>query len=160
MVTALFAIVPKLSIFMALLNIVNPIFAVHIENQGLGLPYEESSGLLNINEVGLNISNILIGSALLSIIIGSLGAINQMKLKRLLAYSAISHVGFILLGIIPGTFGGLQAILIYFVIYIIMSLSSFSFIFMAFNIIKITSRNLRTSYLDTSSTDPDVKRAE
>lgn len=43
-------------------------------------------------------SNIIIGFSLLSIIIGTLGALNQSKLKRLFAYSGISHMGFIVLG--------------------------------------------------------------
>jgi NADH-quinone oxidoreductase subunit N len=42
----------------------------------------------------LVINNIVMYSAILSILIGTLGALYQTKLKRLLAYSAISHVGF------------------------------------------------------------------
>jgi len=42
----------------------------------------------------LIINNILMYSGVLSILIGTLGALYQTKLKRLLAYSAISHVGF------------------------------------------------------------------
>jgi NADH-quinone oxidoreductase subunit N len=38
-------------------------------------------------------------SAGLSIIIGTFGALNQIKLKRLMAYSAISHMGFIFIGL-------------------------------------------------------------
>jgi NADH-quinone oxidoreductase subunit N len=43
-------------------------------------------------------NQILLYSAAFSIIIGTLGALYQSKMKRLLAYSAISHVGFLLLG--------------------------------------------------------------
>nr|WOE90992.1 NADH dehydrogenase subunit 2 [Zygocanna sp. MKL-2023] len=43
-------------------------------------------------------SNMLLTFSLLSIIVGSLGALNQSKIKRLLGYSGISHIGFILLG--------------------------------------------------------------
>ena len=43
-------------------------------------------------------SNLLLFCSLLSITIGTLGALNQSKLKRLLAYSGISHMGFIILG--------------------------------------------------------------
>lgn len=43
-------------------------------------------------------SNLIISFCLISIAIGTLGALNQTKLKRLLAYSGISHIGFIMLG--------------------------------------------------------------
>jgi NADH-quinone oxidoreductase subunit N len=46
---------------------------------------------------------ILLYAAILSIVIGTLGALYQTKLKRLLAYSAISHVGFLLLGFVSFT---------------------------------------------------------
>ena len=57
-----------------------------------------------------------------SIIIGSLGGLNQTKIKRLLAYSSISHLGFTILGL--NLFGviGLDLVLVYFLIYIITSL--------------------------------------
>lgn len=43
-------------------------------------------------------TNLLLTLSLLSIVIGTLGALNQTKLKRLLAYSGVSHMGFIILG--------------------------------------------------------------
>lgn len=72
-----------------------------------------------------NLQGLLIISALLSLIVGSLGALNQSKLKRLLAYSAINHTGFILIGVATGTLSGIIATLIYFIIYILMTLISF-----------------------------------
>jgi len=69
---------------------------------------------------------LLIG--LISIIVGSLGAINQTKIKRMLAYSGIGHVGFMLIGIGIGTIGGIQATMVYMIIYIIMTLNSFSIV--------------------------------
>lgn len=41
-------------------------------------------------------------------------------------------MGFILLGVLPGTLNGLQATFIYFIIYIIMSLNTFAFLFIAY----------------------------
>jgi NADH-quinone oxidoreductase subunit N len=67
-------------------------------------------------------------SAALSIVVGTLGALNQFKLKRLMAYSAISHIGFILIGLSTVSLNGLIATLIYFILYIIMSLLTFSII--------------------------------
>ena len=54
-----------------------------------------------------------------SIIIGSLGALNQTKLKRLLAYSGISHMGFILLGLIMISSQGYEASFFYLFVYVI-----------------------------------------
>jgi NADH-quinone oxidoreductase subunit N len=70
---------------------------------------------------------------MLSVIIGSLGALNQTKIKRLLAYSAIGHMGFMLLGLAPATINSLQASLVYIILYIIMSLNTFAFVLIYFN---------------------------
>ena len=66
-------------------------------------------------------------------IVGSIAALNQAKIKRVLAYSAISHVGFILIGIIPLTDLSIQATSIYILLYIIMSINTFTIILNASN---------------------------
>ncbi|MFB0611523.1 NADH-quinone oxidoreductase subunit NuoN [Aurantiacibacter poecillastricola] len=68
---------------------------------------------------------IVIFAALLSIVIGALGAIGQDNVKRLLAYSSINNVGFILIGLAAGTVGGASAMMVYLVIYVVMTLGSF-----------------------------------
>lgn len=68
---------------------------------------------------------IVIFSALASIIVGALGAIGQANLKRLLAYSAINNVGFILIGLATGTQEGADAMLVYLAFYVAMTLGSF-----------------------------------
>lgn len=68
---------------------------------------------------------IVIFAALASIILGALGAIGQSNLKRLLAYSSINNVGFILIGLAAATAGGVSAMLVYLAIYVAMSLGSF-----------------------------------
>ncbi|BDI61218.1 NADH-quinone oxidoreductase subunit NuoN [Qipengyuania nanhaisediminis] len=68
---------------------------------------------------------IIMFAALASIVFGALGAIGQENLKRLLAYSSINNVGFILLGLAVGTAGGVSAMLVYLFIYVVMSLGSF-----------------------------------
>ena len=74
------------------------------------------------------ITNIILICAIISIIYGSIAALNQTKIMRLIAYSGISHMGFILFGLSIGSFEGLQASLIYMIIYIIMSICTFSII--------------------------------
>ena len=68
---------------------------------------------------------IVIFIALLSIVIGALGAIGQDNIKRLLAYSSISNVGFILIGLAAATAAGASAMLVYLFIYVAMSLGAF-----------------------------------
>lgn len=72
--------------------------------------------------------NVVLVCALLSIIYGSVGALNQTKIKRLLAYSGIGHMGFTLFGVAIGSFESIQASLIYMIVYVIMSVCSFSII--------------------------------
>lgn len=62
-------------------------------------------------------------TALLSMLIGSLAALQQKKIKRLLAYSSISHVGFILIGFTSNMLNNIPYILLYIIIYIIMSIN-------------------------------------
>jgi NADH-quinone oxidoreductase subunit N len=66
--------------------------------------------------------------AVLSLAIGNVVAIAQTNIKRMLAYSTISHVGFILLGILAGTSQGYQAALYYTITYVVMSLGGFGMI--------------------------------
>jgi len=72
--------------------------------------------------------DMLVVVALLSMAIGNVVAIAQTNLKRMLAYSTISHVGFILLGILTGTSEGYQAALYYTVTYVIMAIGGFGMI--------------------------------
>jgi NADH-quinone oxidoreductase subunit N len=70
----------------------------------------------------------LIVISILSMAVGSIVAIAQTNLKRMLAYSTISHVGFILLGILAGTAAGYQAAMFYTLTYVIMSTAGFGMI--------------------------------
>jgi NADH-quinone oxidoreductase subunit N len=63
--------------------------------------------------------------AILSIGLGSLVALMQTNIKRLLAYSTISHIGFILLGFITGVVEGYGAAVFYVLAYVLMSLTAF-----------------------------------
>jgi NADH-quinone oxidoreductase subunit N len=66
--------------------------------------------------------------AVLSLLVGNVVAIAQTNIKRMLAYSTISHVGFILLGILAGTSAGYQAALYYTITYVIMSVGAFGMV--------------------------------
>lgn len=68
---------------------------------------------------------IVIFAALASIVVGALGAIGQTNIKRLLAYSSINNVGFILVGLAAATPDGASAMLVYLAIYVAMTIGSF-----------------------------------
>jgi len=63
--------------------------------------------------------------AVLTMTIGNLAAISQTNIKRLLAYSSISHAGYMLLGLIAGNDTGIQGILVYVLVYAFMNLGAF-----------------------------------
>ena len=64
----------------------------------------------------------------LSLIIGNVVAIAQSNIKRMLAYSTISHVGFILMGFVAGTEDGLQAAMFYTLVYSLMAAAAFGMV--------------------------------
>ena len=100
-VTAFFAIVPKIAFIGILIRF---IFDILID-------------------ISFFFENLFLISALLSMFIGTLASLQQKKLKRLLAYSSISHVGFILIGFTSNLVDSIPYILLYIIIYIIMSVN-------------------------------------
>lgn len=70
----------------------------------------------------------LVMLAVLSLGIGNVVAIAQTNIKRMLAYSTISHVGFLLLGILAGTNDGYSAAMFYTVTYAVMATGSFGIV--------------------------------
>ena len=68
---------------------------------------------------------IVIFAALLSIVIGALGAIGQANIKRLMAYSSINNVGFILIGLAAATPAGASGMLVYLAIYVATTIAGF-----------------------------------
>jgi len=105
-VTMVFAIVPKIAIFCLFLNLGINFFFVTL----------------------FTWKQLLIVSSILSVTIGTLGALYQVKLKRLLAYSAISNIGFMLLGFSNLSIDGIFAMSFYIIVYMIISLNLFSII--------------------------------
>lgn len=105
-ITAIFAILPKIAIFTIFLKIYYQF-------------YDYVCDLL------LGGKSFLLVLFFFTIVIGSLGAIYQTKIKRLLAYSAISHVGFLGIASILGTMSGLFSFFFYILVYILLNLSFF-----------------------------------
>ena len=68
---------------------------------------------------------IIIFLALASIILGAVGAIGQKNIKRLLAYSSINNVGFMLIGLAAGTQQGVEGVLTYLLVYMLTTLGAF-----------------------------------
>ncbi len=71
------------------------------------------------------VSLFLMGLAALSITVGSIVALSQTDMKRLLAYSSIAHAGYALLGLIAGTPAGASATMTYVFFYVFMTLGTF-----------------------------------
>jgi NADH-quinone oxidoreductase subunit N len=69
--------------------------------------------------------------AVLTLIVGNVVAIVQSNLKRMLAYSTIGHVGFIVLGFVAGTPSGYTAALYYMLVYVLVALGAFGVILLA-----------------------------
>ncbi len=107
-VTLFLATVPKLAAFAMLMRLLV---------DGLGPLHDQWQGMLII-------------LAVLSMAIGNLVAIAQENIRRMLAYSTISHVGFLLLGVLSGTDQGYAAALFYTVVYMIMGLGAFGVLVM------------------------------
>jgi NADH-quinone oxidoreductase subunit N len=73
-------------------------------------------------------SQMLVVLSVLSMTIGNVVAIAQTNIKRMLAYSTISHVGYVLLGILSGTAQGYQAAMFYMLSYIIVAAGAFGMV--------------------------------
>ena len=92
--------------------------------------------------------------AVLSMAVGNISAIAQTNLKRMLAYSTISHMGFLLIGVLSGTIEGYGSAMFYAVVYVLMSLGGFGMImllsregFEADNITDFKGLNQRSPWL-------------
>ncbi len=71
---------------------------------------------------------VLAALAVASMFLGSVAAIGQRDIKRLMAYSSIAHMGYALIGLAVGTAFGVQATMIYMAIYVTMNIGTFAFI--------------------------------
>jgi len=69
---------------------------------------------------------IVIAISIASMLLGSLAAIRQTNIKRLMAYSSIGHIGYMLIGLAAGTDAGVRGIAIYLAIYLAMNAGTFA----------------------------------
>jgi NADH-quinone oxidoreductase subunit N len=97
------AVIPKISLFMLLLKLYFMYFI----------------------DILSDMNFILIYCSIISVFIGTVGALLQTSVKRLLAYSAVSHVGYIILGFVTGSFEGLIGVIFYVFVYVLIMLSIF-----------------------------------
>jgi NADH-quinone oxidoreductase subunit N len=74
----------------------------------------------------VNWQTILVGVAVASLTLGNFAALTQTNVKRMLAYSSISHVGYILLGLVAGNETGLVGISYYLMVYVFMTAGAFA----------------------------------
>jgi len=103
-VTAFFAAAPKVAAFAMLIRIVLDAFPAISADWG----------------------QIIIAISVASMVLGAFAAIGQTNIKRLMAYSSIGHVGYALVGLSAGTEQGVQGVLIYLAIYVVMTLGAFA----------------------------------
>ena len=101
--------------------------------------------IINFQEYYFLLQKIILYSSISSLLVGSFGALRQSKWKRFVAYSSITHVGFILLGYLSNNNFSLFCILLYTLIYIFTTLSLFIFI-LSFRK-KIFLKNSQSRYL-------------
>ena len=105
-VTAFFATAPKMAAMALFARVMHDAFG------GIVGDWQQIVALLSV----------------LSMFLGAIAAIGQKDIKRLMAYSSISHMGFALMGLASGTVFGVQAMLIYMAIYVTMNIGTFAFI--------------------------------
>lgn len=152
-VTIWLTIMPKISILILLLEIytlvaislninIEPIFNLNsFVNIELAISYATNNILIINSNI---IKNILLISSILSLIIGTVVGLAQIKIKRLLAYSTISHIGFMLLALAINTEQSIDSFLFYLIQYIITNLNIF-LILLAISYIK--KQNIDIKYI-------------
>jgi NADH-ubiquinone oxidoreductase chain 2 len=139
-VTIWLTIIPKISIIFLLFEIINGL------NLSSTLVVFDSIQFLPVFFLYLakykivEIRNLLLLSALISLIIGTIVGLSQIRIKRLLAYSTISHIGFILLALAINSVNSIEALYFYIFQYTLTNLNVF-LILLAFGYV-INSKNL------------------
>jgi len=134
-VTTWLTIMPKISILLFLLELQSGLsgtsLVLQLGSEGLG-------SSINIWK------NLLLISSLLSLVIGTVVGLAQFRIKRLFAYSTISHVGFLLLALAINSEESIESFLFYLVQYSITNLNAF-LILLAFGYIIYNNNSMKTS---------------
>jgi NADH-ubiquinone oxidoreductase chain 2 len=140
-VTTWLAVMPKISIFILLLTL-------HSLTEGLGLSF---------GDVTVNVwQALLLVCSLLSLIVGTVVGLAQFRIKRLLAYSTISHVGFMVLALAVSGQESIDAFLFYLIQYSLTSLNAF-FILLAFGYLIHSQQASGTSQFSPKGETSDVQ---
>lgn len=153
-ITTWLTIIPKISILLILFEIQTHINL--IENINIILELNPLNNIINNNYLWSK--NLLLISSLLSLLIGTILGLAQSKLKRLLAYSTISHIGFILLALAINSEQSIEALIFYIIQYTITNLNTFLIIILFGYIIKNSFRDLIQSIMveDETGTENDI----
>jgi len=182
-VTIWLTIMPKISIIILLLELhtqigfIGGLSSLSINTNGYAeilssltsLTYN-TSGLLNLDNISLIspltilsgensihlLKNLLLISSLLSLIIGTVVGLAQTRIKRLLAYSTISHIGFILLALAINTEQSIDSLLFYIIQYSITNLNIFLIIIALSYVINhsIKNKGLLEHHINNIQTNP------
>lgn len=145
MVTTWLTIMPKIAILIVAFELISTSPIAGSLNSLIG-------SLGSIEALGQSkgvflITNLLLISSFLSLIIGTIAGLAQVKIKRLLAYSTISHIGFLLLALSINTEDSLESFIFYLIQYSVTNLNTF-FILLAFGY--IINQGLRSNKKDIS----------
>jgi NADH-ubiquinone oxidoreductase chain 2 len=160
-ITTWLTIMPKISILLILFEIETQISL--IENINLILELNPLNNI--INSITLNFyngylwnNNLILISSLLSLLIGTILGLAQSKIKRLLAYSTISHIGFILLALAINSEQSIEALMFYIIQYTITNLNTFLIIILFGYIVKNSFKDLIQSIMveDETGTENDI----
>ena len=153
-ITTWLTIIPKISILLILFEIQTHINL--IDNINIILELNPLNNIINNNYLWSK--NLLLISSLLSLLIGTILGLAQSKLKRLLAYSTISHIGFILLALAINSEQSIEALIFYIIQYTITNLNTFLIIILFGYIIKNSFRDLIQSIMveDETGIENDI----
>ena len=147
-VTTWLAIMPKISIFIFLLEIQSGL-QLNLDALSIG------SGSYDFNVF----KNLLLISSLLSLIIGTVVGLAQSRIKRLFAYSTISHVGFLLLALGINTEQSIDSFVFYIIQYTITNLNTF-LILLAFGYIIYSYSSIITSNTKVLNNEGSAEKNE
>jgi NADH-ubiquinone oxidoreductase chain 2 len=130
-VTIWLTIIPKISILIFLLELILG-FLPNITFEFYQYQLTET----NLNALSFTLKNLLLISSFLSLIIGTIVGLAQFKIKRLLAFSTISHIGFLLLALAINSEQSIESFIFYLIQYSITNLNIF-LILLLFNKTKL-----------------------
>nr|YP_010470382.1 NADH dehydrogenase subunit 2 [Symbiochloris sp. SG-2018]UVF37870.1 NADH dehydrogenase subunit 2 [Symbiochloris sp. SG-2018] len=130
-ITALFAIVPKIALFGVFLRLFMESTLLHTASLPAVL-LQSTPSFLSQSTIDLVdyrwLFYIIMGCSIVSMLLGCFGALSQTKIKRLLAFSSITNVGYLLMGVSCISAEGLNALLIHLILYVLMTINLFTII--------------------------------